>query len=287
MIKLQKYLYILFCISFSLTVGKAFAAASVHKFSVGDTIFVAYPAANIKDDAFIVGRVNHIMQNGDYKISVIDYVEGHDYGVSCVPMVKHELASNNKSMDSVWALWTDTTKLDTKQLDYLVSHKDALELGYGKTYFIERNNLYIVFGRWISDAPMLNAERILKAEEQARLNSLEEMVPAFEVARLDRMSFYGEYGRPMQPYESIAPLIIALNKIKDLFNEDNELKQAWYSKERDWKRISQSTKHYFLIQAIDKVLEDAQSQLYEEGLEQAAPKDLEQLKKKINEFKRR
>ncbi|WP_051640710.1 hypothetical protein [Thiomicrorhabdus sp. Milos-T2] len=287
MIKLHKNFYILVCILLSAFISKACAVGSMHKFSEGDTLFVAYPAANIKDDAFIIGQVKHVMPNGDYKISVMDYVEGHDYGVSCVPMVKHELAPNSDTKDSVWELWTDTTKLDKKQLDYLVSHKDALELGYGKTYFIERNNLYIVFGRWKSDAPLLNAERILKAEKQAKLNGLEEMIPAFEIARLDRMSFYGEYGRPMQPYESIAPLIIALNRIKDLFDKDDDLKQAWYSKKRDWKAISQSTKYYFLIQAIDKVVEDAKSQLYEDGLEQAAPKDLEQLKKQISEFKKR
>lgn len=270
-----------------LVVGKAYAVATTPNFSVGDTIFVAYPAPNIKDDAFIIGKVNKVMPNGDYKISVLDYVEGHDYGVSCVPMVKHDLTENKDDMSQVWELWTDTTKLESQKLDYLVSHKDALELGYGKSYFIERNNLYIVFGRWKSDAPMLNAERILEAEKQAKLNGLDEMIPAFELARLDRMSFYGDYGRPLQPFESISPMLKTLEKVKELFHDDAVLKRTWFSKSRDWKQISKSTRQYFLIEAIDKVVDDARSQLYEEGVSQAAPEDLEQLKKYVKEFSRK
>ncbi|BCN93424.1 hypothetical protein THMIRHAM_12090 [Thiomicrorhabdus immobilis] len=270
-----------------LMLGKANAVEPTPSFSVGDTIFVAYPAPNIKDDAFIVGKVNKVMPNGDYKISVLDYVEGHDYGVSCVPMVKHETTTSGDDMAQVWELWTDTTKLESQKLDYLVSHKDALELGYGKSYFIERNNLYIVFGRWKSDAPMLNAERIQEAEKQAKLNGLQDMVPAFELARLDRMSFYGDYGRPLQAFESIAPMVKTLARVQELFDADAILKRTWFSKQRDWKQIAKSTRQYFLIEAIDKVVDDAKSQLHQEGIDQAAPEDLAQLRKYIEVFARK
>ncbi|MDX1351888.1 MAG: hypothetical protein R3254_02680, partial [Thiomicrorhabdus sp.] len=173
-------------------------------FEVGETVFVAYPAANIKGDAFIVGKITAIMPNGDFKISVLDYVEGHDYGVSCVPMVKKEVGQHG---DPVWDLWTDTTKLEKEKLDYVVAQKDVMKLGNGKTYFIERNNLYIVFGRWKSDAPMLSASRISQAEQQAKANGLAEMIPAFQLAKLQRKSFYGDYGRPLMAFESIAPLV--------------------------------------------------------------------------------
>ncbi|MEA1989175.1 MAG: hypothetical protein U9N57_08230 [Pseudomonadota bacterium] len=256
-------------------------------FTVGSTVFVAYPAANIKDDAFIVGKINQIMPNGDFKISVLDYVEGHDYGVSCVPMVKNESNISGNGLDDVWELWTDTTKLEKEKLDYIVSKNDVLDLGYGKSHFIERNNLYIVFGRWKSDAPMLNIGRVIEAEKQARLNGLEDMIPAFELVKLHRMSFYGDFGRPLQSFESISFLVSALSEINRLFQSDETLKTHWYAMSRDWKKLSKNTKLFFLVEAIDKIVDDAKDQLYADGIEQAAPEDLEQLKSYLNNFKRR
>jgi len=259
-----------------------------NEFNVGETVFVAYPSANVKDDAFIVGNVKRIMPNGDLKISVIDYVEGHDYGVSCVPMSKNNSGKSIPSdTDNIWDLWTDTTKLDKQKLDYVVAKKDVLKLGRGKTYFIERNNLYIVFGRWKSDAPMLSAERMTEAEEQAKENGLTGMIPAFELAKLQRKSFYGNYGRPLMAFESVAPMLKALKAIQQQFSKNPALKNAWYAKKRDWKKISKNTQRYFLIQAIDKIVEDAKSLTYEDGLEKAAPKDLRQLNKLTKEFSRK
>ncbi|WEJ61558.1 hypothetical protein [Thiomicrorhabdus lithotrophica] len=280
---IYKRVYIAIAILFSLVSTTSLAS----NFNVGNTVFVAYPAANIKDDAFIVGKVNQIMPNGDFKISVLDYVEGHDYGVSCVPMVKNESKASGNGLGDVWELWTDTTKLEKEKLDYVVSKDDVLDLGYGKSYFIERNNLYIVFGRWKSDAPMLNIERVIEAEKQARLNGLADMIPAFELVKLHRMSFYGDFGRPLQAFESIRFLVSALNEIDRLFQSDKILKMHWYAKARDWKKLSKNTKLFFLIEAIDKIVEDAKDQLYADGIEQAAPEDLEQLNSYLNKLKRR
>lgn len=282
---IYKRAFIVIAILFSFASTTSLAS----NFKVGSTVFVAYPAANIKDDAFIVGKINQIMPNGDFKISVLDYVEGHDYGVSCVPMVKNEsnVSGKSSSLDDVWELWTDTTKLEKEKLDYIVSKNDVLDLGYGKSYFIERNNLYIVFGRWKSDAPMLNIGRVIEAEKQARLNGLEDMIPAFELVKLHRMSFYGDFGRPLQAFESISFLVSALGEIDRLFQSDEVLKMHWYAKPRDWKKLSKNTRLYFLVEAIDKIVDDAKEQLYEDGIEQAAPEDIEQLKSYLNKLKRR
>jgi len=280
---IYKRAFIVIAIMFSFASTTSLAS----NFKVGSTVFVAYPAANIKDDAFIVGKINQIMPNGDFKISVLDYVEGHDYGVSCVPMVKSESNGSGNGLDDVWELWTDTTKLEKEKLDYIVSKNDVLELGYGKSYFIERNNLYIVFGRWKSDAPMLNIGRVIEAEKQARLNGLEDMIPAFELVKLHRKSFYGDFGRPLQAFESISFLVSALSEIDRLFQSDETLKTHWYAKSRDWKKLSKNTKLYFLVEAIDKIVDDAKEQLYEDGIDKAAPEDIEQLKSYLNKLKRR
>ena len=252
-------------------------------FKVGESVFVAFPAGNIKDDAFIVGKVLEVMPDGDYRLSVIDYVEGHDYGSSCVPMLKNENANGS---NDIWDLWTDTTKLETEKLDYVVPKKLVMKLGYGKTYFVERNNLYIIFGRWLSGAPMMNIERMDMAINTAKINDLADMKPAFELAKLNRKAFYDENGRPLYAFETIKPMVKVMQKVDAIFSKAPELKQKWFARPRDWKALNASTHDYFLVQAIDKVYEDAWNQIYEDGIERADPKDVAKLKQYVKKYKR-
>lgn len=273
---------VLFSFALSFT-GSAYASP----FKVGETVFVGYPASNIKDDAFIVGTVQAITKKGDYQISVVDFVEGHDYGVSCVPMVKYD---NPQAISSeygqAWELWQDTTTLNKEVLDYVVSKDDVMKLEEGKHFFIERYNLYIVFGRWKSDAPMLTIDRLTRAEREATGNQLSGLLPALALVKLHRSSFYGEYGRPLQPFESIAELNKALVSIIDTFAENDALKRLWTARNRDWKQISEDMQTYFLIEAIDKVVADADRQQYAEGVEQAGEEALNSLKSYLAQLKR-
>ncbi len=256
-------------------------------FRIGETVFVAYPSGNIKDDAFIIGKVQDINDKGDYQISVLDFVEGHDYGVSCVPMVKKENPQGIVSEYGLgWDLWQDTKTLEKEKLDYLVSKADVMKLGNGKRFFIERNNLYIVFGRWKSDAPMLTIDRLIRAEQEAVANQMEALLPALALVKLHRSSFYGEYGRPMQPFETIAPLNKALLAVLEIFAGDKDLQGVWKSRNRGWKKISADMRVYFIVQTIDKVVADAAQQQYQEGVEQAGEDALETLKLYLSQLKR-
>ncbi len=263
------------------------SGAFADSFRIGETIFVAYPSGNIKDDAFIVGKVAGINEKGDYQISVIEFVEGHDYGLSCVPMVKKQSKQDIVSEYGLgWNLWQDTTTLEKEKLDYLVSQKDVMKLGVGKHLFVERNNLYIVFGRWKSDAPMLTLDRLIRAEKEAIENQMQDMLPALALVKLHRSSFYGDYGRPMMPFESIKPLSNLLSVILEAFEKEPSLEAMWKSRNRDWKKISENMRVYFLIEAIDKIVADAKAQQYAEGVEQAGELALNTLKSRLSLLKR-
>ncbi|MEA3406107.1 MAG: hypothetical protein U9R28_10285 [Pseudomonadota bacterium] len=261
-----------------------FVNAHAKKFSVGETVFVAFPATNIKDDAFIIGKVTQITEKGDYQVAVIDYVEGHDYGSSCVPISKN--ASQDQGLGAGWELWQDTTKLDTQNLEYVVAKETVLKLDYGKLYFVERNNVFIVFGRWKSDAPMLTVERMDRAVREAKTAGLDEMEPAFELAKLHRQSYYGDFGRPLLAFETIAPLNTAVEAVLTLFTEDTKLESLWRANPRDWEQIGKTSRHYFLVEAVDKIVEDARAQFYEDGLESADQKVLQSLKQNLEKLKR-
>jgi hypothetical protein len=250
------------------------AVAYAASFSVNETVFVAFPQGNIKDDAFIVGKITKIHENGDFQVSVLDYVEGHDYGSSCIPISKN---TTDEGLGAGWEIWQDTTRLETQRLEYVVPHKAVMKLDEGKHYFVERNNIYIVFGRWKSDAPMLSVERLERAKREAESAGLSDILPALALAQKHRRGFYGDFGRPLSPPESISPLVEALETVLALFSEDAVLEQLWRAKHRDWKTIGLSTRYYFLIQAIDKVVRDAKDQRYEEGVEQAGEEALNRL----------
>lgn len=264
---------------------QSYAQNRIHDFNEGDHVFVAFPAGNIKDDAFIVGTVKSVQNNGDYLVEVQEYVEGHDYGSSCIPMIKKEdPEAMALGYGAGWEVWKDTTKLDTKRLNYIVPKKKTMKLGEGKHYFVERNNLYIVFGRWKSDAPVMTLDRIENAQREAMAVRLDDLVPVFELVKYHRKTFYHTNNRPLYASERIVPAITMLEQVEKILSEQPKLNALWSAKERDWRVISQTSYHYFMIEAIDKVLEDAKDQLYEEGIEMAGKdkvKRLRELSKKI------
>lgn len=270
------------CVLMSFGLHSTISLAS--DFKVGETVFVEFPAGNIKDDAFIVGTVTELAPNGDYQIAVIDFVEGHDYGVSCVPMAKKQ---QDQGYGEGWAMWTNTKTLNTKELQYRVPKENVVNLNNGKQHFVERNNLYIVFGRWKSDAPMLTIDRLERAKNEANAIGLSALNEAFDIAIAHRASFYGDFGRPYLPHETIEPLNKLVENVSVILANDPVLKNLWQAKVRDWSQISKSTRHYFLIEAIDKSLADAQSQLYKEGVDTAEAGQLAQLKAKLTGLQRK
>ena len=277
---LQQLVLVLFLISHSIV------TASAGTFKVGETVFVAYPAANIKEDAFIIGLVTQALpEKKQYRIKVMDYVEGHDYGLSCVPMALDERGELSK--DKGWELWTDTKKLTQNGLEYLVSAKDVLSLAQGQHRFITRNNVYINYSRWRSNAPMLSIDRLEIASNEARSVGLGALLPVFELAKKERQAYYeGNFGRPYWPHEVIDRLPMVLQAVIDELNQQPSLKKQWFAKQRDWQTINQDTYLFFMIDAIDKIVEDARYTLADADLSQTNPNSLTQVKALLKQLKR-
>lgn len=269
----------------SVLIGSALLIQSsmtfAKEFKIGDQVFAAFEAGNIKDDAFMIGSVKRIMSNGDYLLDVQDYVVGHDYSSSCVPISKHEdPQATAEGYAKGWELIDDKSQLSVEDYDYVVPAANLMTVNQGKHYFVERNNLYFVFGRWKSDAPVLTEDRIVRAQREAKTANLDDMLSALELMRLHRISFYSEQNRPLYPFERIQPLNTMMAFAIKVLEEDKNLKMLWSARPRDWEIISKSTKYYFLIDAIDKALSDSKTQIYETGVEEAG-KSLDELIEKI------
>ncbi|HEY9016914.1 MAG TPA: hypothetical protein VIM91_01100 [Thiomicrospira sp.] len=259
-----------------LVMGSAYAQT----FSVGERVFIGFPSTTIRDDAFIVGEVTRVLESGDYQISVEDYVEGHDYGAFCTPVAVN-LPDKESEYGDGWEQWEDTSKLNQPNLEYIVEAKNVMAYRAGQYEYIERNNTWVVFGRWMSDAPILAPERIERAKKTAESIGLAGMTEAFDLAIAHRFAFYEEgWGRPYWPYETVPALNGLLNKIDALFEQDPALKRLWQQKPRDQEEVKSSSRKFFLMTAIDKLVDDAYDQLYED-IEKADPAEVEALTKHL------
>ncbi|MBE0493223.1 MAG: hypothetical protein IBX48_02680 [Thiomicrospira sp.] len=259
-----------------LVMGNVYA----QNFKLDDRVFVGFPSTTIRDDAFIVGKVTRVLESGDYQISVEDYVEGHDYGAFCTP-VAINLPDRQSDYGEGWERWEDTRKLDQPNLEYIVTAENVMAYRTGQYEYIERNNTWVVFGRWMSDAPILAPERIERAKKTAESIGLEGMADAFDLAIAHRFAFYENgWGRPYWPYETVSALNGLLDKVDALFEQDPALKRLWQQKPRAQEEVKASSRNFFLMTAIDKLVNDAYDQLYED-LEKADPEEVQALTKHL------
>ncbi len=252
-------------------------------FKVGETILVAFPANNIKNDAYIIGIVRKITAKGGYQIAVTDFVEGHDYGLSCEPIAID--TDGSISSQSGWEIWQDTTNLINKQLEFIVPADKAMKLSSGQLMFIDRYNIYIIYSRWKSNAPIISIGKIESAKHAAIAVGIGAINPAFNLAILDRISYYDiQTGRPFWPFQSIKPLTEMLTSIQSILDKDKNLNSLWRAKKRNWEEIEKDMRIYFLIDAIDKAVTDASYILHEDDLDKADPKYLAKLKQQLNQL---
>lgn len=260
----------------SILMTLAISPAYAQKFKVDDTIVVAFPANNIKDDAYIVGVVRKITPKGNYQISVQDYVAGHDYGISCEPIAVND--QGQETGQSGWQIWgKDHTNLRKKDLEYIVPANRAMALHAGQLNFIDRYNVYVLYSRWKSNAPVLSVDRIKTAENDARMAGIAPMIPALEIAILDRNSYYNKVtGIPYQAEQSVPNLIKLFTYIKGELNKYPELNKLWRAKDRDWKKINESMRVYFLVDAMDQAVKNVQG-LLSEDMSGANPQQLKKL----------
>ncbi len=247
------------------------------RFKVGDQVMVFFPAADIQKDAFILGIIKGFLPDGRVRLQVTDYVEGHDYGLSCEPLPPPDATSE---YGDGWETWQDPRKL-RQDIEYAVPADKLMPAGAGRMYAITRNNIWTKFARWLSDAPVLYVDELIQAQSEAAQVGLAALERPFALAIAHRQAFYAPEGRPYWPYEAAPRLVPLLEKVMGILEADPQLKQHFFAARRDWTRINQSTYLRFMLRALDKVVQDAHQLLYEEGLEKVDPGVLAQLRTQL------
>jgi hypothetical protein len=246
-------------------------------FKPGDQVMVFFPSPDIQKDAFIIGIIKGHLSDGRYRIQVTDYVEGHDYGLSCEPLPPE---NTNSVYGRGWEAWDDTKRL-SKEIEYAVPADKLMPAAQGRMYAISRNNIWTKFARWLSDAPVLYVDELEQAAREAQQLGLTGLKIPFELAIAHRGTFYAPEGYPYWPYQVVPKLSMLLEKVQVLLEKDKTLRELYFTSKRDWKRIEQSTDRLFTIRAIDKIVHDVRNTLYEEGLEKVDLQALHEVKQKL------
>lgn len=274
---LKPFLFSSYLLTFAVLFPNQIWAA---KFNLGETVFVGLPATNIKDDAFIVGEVTRFTEQGDIQIKVHEFVHGHDYGAFCQPVAV--VNPNNKSeYGDGWEVWQDTKRLDQRNLEFIVPAASVMEYRPGQHQYIERNNIWITFSRWISDAPILPAEKLMIAKEDAQRIGMGGLSKPLDLAISHRMAFYEDgWGRPYWPYESVLLVNKTLDLAQMFLDKDPQVNKLWRAEKRDKEQVDATLEMHFLMKSLDKVVKDAFYLLYED-LSKADADEVKALEEKL------
>ena len=260
--------------------GSAFSRADDARYKVGDQVMVFFPSPDIQHDAFILGIVKGRLADGRYRITVTDYVEGHDYGLSCEPLPPEDTLQNESPYGKGWEAWDDTRRLH-RDSDYAVPADKLLPAARGRMYAISRNNVWTTFARWLSDAPVLYVDKLEQARDEAQKLGLKDMTTAFDLAIAHRRAFYSPEGAPYWPWQVVPHLVPLLDKALALLKKDARLRKYFYAKKRDWKAIRKSGYLLFTLEALDKIKHDALDELYEDGMDKVDPKVMQAVRQRL------
>ncbi|HIQ40474.1 MAG TPA: hypothetical protein EYH46_04820 [Sulfurivirga caldicuralii] len=272
---LKRRWFLAACITLAGVPAMVLAAGS--QFRPGDQVMVFFPSPDVQRDAFIIGIVKGRLPDGRYRIRVTDYVEGHDYGLSCEPLPPE---TDSSEYGLGWEKWDDTRTL-SREVDYAVPADKVMPAGQGRMYAISRNNVWTTFARWLSEAPVLYVDKLKQAQQEANEVGLSAMQTAFELAIAHRQAFYSPEGAPYWPWQAVERLVPVLERVQAVLARDPELKALFMAKPRDWQKINQRTDWLFTLRALDKIVDDVRDALYEEGLEKVDPKVLRILREKL------
>lgn len=217
-------------------------------FSVGDRVWIDMPAANINDDAYGEGKIIAFIDKKTTRVFVqsITTSKAFSSGVACAPSLNERAAWQTPEV-----LRTQETK------NFLNAQLMPWTIGYNRYY--ERQNWLHTFLKWKDHHPVIERSQLVEDQRIARSRGMEDLVSVSALMLMDYDSNQGENFHIYPLIERVPRTTQLLTHIQNTFKQHPKLKQLWFTLKRDEARLNQSSYHFFMIQAIDKIVEDAQS----------------------------
>jgi hypothetical protein len=211
-----------------------------------DRVWIDMPAINIDDDAYGQGKVVGLINEKQTTVYVqsITATKAFSSGISCA------LNTN----DTVG--WQTPDVLRTEK-EEVFSNLQLYPWAVGYNRYYERQNWLLTFLKWVDRHPVIERDRLTEGQRLIKERGMLDLARVSELMIMEYDAYQGANFTIYPIPKRLANTNKLLEHLQQRFANEPKLKHLWFSKQRDFTSMNEDSYGFFMIQAIDKIIEDA------------------------------
>ncbi|MBD3767500.1 MAG: hypothetical protein IE928_06025 [Gammaproteobacteria bacterium] len=241
----------------------------------GDRVWIDMPAINIDDDAYGQGKVTGIINDKQSRVYIqsITASKAFSSGISCA------LNTN----DTVG--WQTPDVLRTEK-EEVFSNLQLYPWAVGYNRYYERQNWLLTFLKWVDRHPVIERDRLTEGYRIVKERGMNDLARVSELIIMEYDAYHGANFNIYPIPKRLANTNKLLEHLQQRFAAEPKLKQLWFAAQRDFTTMNEDSYGFFMIQAIDKIIEDAKKsrRLLSKDLNNSP--DAQKFDQLISQFKR-
>jgi hypothetical protein len=213
---------------------------------VGDRVWIDMPAINIDDDAYGQGKVVALVNEKRTNVYVQSIIASKAFssGISCA------LNTN----DTVG--WQTPDVLRTEK-EEVFSNLQLYPWAVGYNRYYERQNWLLTFLKWVDRHPVIERDRLTEGQRIVKERGMNDLARVSDLIIMEYDAYQGANFSIYPIPKRLANTNKLLEHLQQRFAAEPKLKQLWFAKQRDFTTMNEDSYGFFMIQAIDKIIEDA------------------------------
>lgn len=252
---------------------------SAHAFAytpaTGDRVWIDMPAINIDDDAYGQGKVTALVNEKQSRVYIqsITASKAFSSGISCA------LNTN----DTVG--WQTPDVLRTEK-EEVFSNLQLYPWAVGYNRYYERQNWLLTFLKWVDRHPVIERDRLTEGLRLVKERGMDDLARVSELMIMEYDAYQGANFNIYPIPKRLANTNLLLEHLIQKMAKEPKLKNLWYAQQRDFTSMNENSYGFFMIQAIDKIIEDAKKSRRLLSKELNDSPDAQKFDQLINQFKR-
>lgn len=241
----------------------------------GDRVWIDMPALNIDDDAYGQGKITALVNEKQSRVYIqsITASKAFSSGISCA------LNTN----DTVG--WQTPDVLRTEK-EEVFSNLQLYPWAVGYNRYYERQNWLLTFLKWVDRHPVIERDRLTEGLRLVKERGMNDLARVSELMIMEYDAYQGANFNIYPIPKRLANTNQLLEQLQQRFAAEPKLKKLWFSQQRDFSSMKEDSYGFFMIQAIDKIIEDAKKSRRLLSKELNNSQDAQQFDRLISQFKR-
>ncbi|MBP7900847.1 MAG: hypothetical protein KAZ85_02510 [Gammaproteobacteria bacterium] len=241
----------------------------------GDRVWIDMPAINIDDDAYGQGKVTAIVNDKQSRVYIqsITATKAFSSGISCALNTNDTVA------------WQTPDVLRTEK-EEAFSNLQLYPWAVGYNRYYERQNWLLTFLKWVDRHPVIERDRLTEGLKVVKERGMNDLARVSDLMIMEYDAYQGANFNIYPLPKRLANTNVLLEQLQKRFATEPKLKKLWYSTKRDFTTMNEDSYGFFMIQAIDKIIEDAKKsrRLLSKDLNDSP--DAQKFDQLISQFKR-